>query len=406
MVFPDDVILGVKHRYEGIWMYLTDERQKRIWAATEARELGHGGLKVLSDITGLTDATITKGMKELSHPEDVDLTRIRKPGGGRKPVTEKYPGIEKEVEAIVGGSTFGNPENPLSYTTKSLRTIQLLLSDKGYEIGHDTVGRLLEELGYSLQLNQKMLQVNEPHPDRNTQFEYINAKSRQFLDCGDPVISVDTKKKELVGNFKNNGRTYNLEKHPTKVLDHDFPLEELGKVAPFGVYDIGRNLGFVNLGVSGDTGAFAVESISRWWLTVGKNTYPDAGRIYVNCDAGGSNGYRPRLFKLKLQEFANQSGLDVHVSHFPTGTSKWNKIEHRLFCFISRNWRGQPLVSIEHVIDLIGSTTTRKGLKVICVKDDNFYKTGIKVSDEDFNRINIKRDKTCPDWNYVISPVK
>jgi len=218
------------------------------------------------------------------------------------------------------------------------------------------------------------------------------------------VISIDAKKKELVGNFKNNGSVYNKSKNPTKVLDHDFPLKELGKVTPYGVYDISRNEGFVNLGISKDTAEFAIESVSRWWLTVGKNTYPEARRLYVNCDGGGSNGARNRLFKLQLQEFADQSHIEVHISHFPPGTSKWNKIEHRLFCYISSNWRGQPLISIETIIDLIGSTTTTTGLKVICVKDDNSYEIGIKVSDADFEKINIVRAKTCPDWNYVICP--
>ena len=268
------------------------------------------------------------------------------------------------------------------------------------------VANILEELGYSLQLNQKMLQVGEEHPDRDNQFKYINSKTKQFLESGDPVISIDAKKKELVGNFKNNGRTYNEKKSPTKVLDHDFPLKELGKVIPYGIYDVNRNEGFVNLGISKDTSEFAVESISRWWLTVGKNTYPNAPRLYINCDGGGSNGVRTRLFKLQLQEFANQSGLKVHVSHFPPGTSKWNKIEHRLFCYISSHWRGQPLISIEAIIDLIGSTTTTSGLKVICIRDENTYKIGIKVSDADFERINIEKESTCPEWNYIISSNK
>ena len=244
--------------------------------------------------------------------------------------------------------------------------------------------------------------IKKKHPDRNTQFEYINSKVKQFLESGDPVISIDARKKELTGNFKNNDRAYNEKKNPAKVLDHDFPLKELGKVPPYGIYDINRNEGFVNLGISKDASEFAVESISRWWLSVGKNTYPNASRLYINCN----NGARNKLFKLQLQEFTNYSDLEVHVSYFPPGTTKWNKIEHRLFCYISSHWRRQPLISIEATIDLIGSITTTSGLKVICVKDENTYKIGVKVSDDDFEKINIKKETTYPDWNYIISPNK
>jgi hypothetical protein len=382
---------------------LLNEKQLRRYLGSEAESLGFGGIAVLSRISGKSRNTIVTGMKE-NNEVDNNADRIRKSGGGRKSIKEKYPKIVNEIKSIVSASTFGNPENPLTYTTKSTRKIKQLLNKKNYEIGHNVVGNILEELGYSLQLNQKMLQVGEEHPDRNIQFEFINTKAMKFIKSGDPVISVDAKKKELIGNFKNNGKAYNQKKRPTKVLDHDFPLNELGKVTPYGVYDINKNEGFVNLGISKDTSEFAVESISRWWLTVGKNTYPESTRLYINCDSGGSNGYKNKFFKLQLQEFANQSKLKVHLSHFPPGTSKWNKIEHRLFCYISSHWRGQPLISIETVVDLIGSTTTTTGLKVVCVKDDNVYEIGIKVSDKDFAKINIKKEKTCPDWNYVISP--
>ena len=325
---------------------LLNEKQLRRYLGSEAEALGFGGIAIISKISGKSRNTIVAGMKENGMPEE-NPERVRKSGGGRKSVKEKYPEIMGEIKSIVSGSTFGNPENPLAYTTKSTRKIKQALNERKYEIGHNVVADILEELGYSLQLNQKMLQVGEEHPDRNTQFEYINSKAKQFLESGAPVISIDAKKKELVGNFKNNGRAYNEKKNPTKVLDHDFPLKELGKVTPYGIYDRNRNEGFVNLGVSKDTSEFAVESISRWWLTVGKNTYPNASRLYINCDGDGSNGTRNKLFKLQLQEFANHSGLEVHVSHFPPGTSKWNKIEHRLFCYISSHWRGQPLISIE-----------------------------------------------------------
>jgi hypothetical protein len=386
-------------------MPILNEKQLRRYLGSEAEALGFGGIAIVSKISGKSRNTIVAGMKENSMPDE-SPQRVRRSGGGRKAVKEKYPEIVAEIEHIVSACTFGNPENPLAYTTKSTREIKRALNEREYEIGHNVVADILDELGYSLQLNQKMIQVGEEHPDRNIQFEYINGKARQFLESGDPVISIDAKKKELVGNFKNNGRTYNEKKNPTKVLDHDFPLKELGKVTPYGIYDINRNEGFVNLGISKDTSEFAVESISRWWLTVGKNTYPNASKLYINCDGGGSNGARNKLFKLKLQEFVNQSNLEVHVSHFPPGTSKWNKVEHRLFCYISNHWKGQPLISIEAIIDLIGSTTTTSGLKVICVKDENAYEIGIKVSDDDFEKINIKRETTCPDWNYIISSNK
>jgi transposase len=388
-----------------LMMPLLNEKQLRRYLASEAEVLGRGGIATIARISGKSRNTIVAGIKENSVQAD-DAGRVRRSGGGRKSIKEKHPEIAEKIECIVSGSTFGSPENPLSYTTKSTRKIQSILNEQDYEIGHNVVANILEELGYSLQLNQKMLQVGEEHPDRDTQFKFINDKAKRWLQEGDPVISIDAKKKELVGNFKNAGATYRRKQSPTKVLDHDFPLKDPGKVTPFGVYDISKNEGFVNLGISKDTAEFAVESVARWWLTVGKNTYPDARRLYVNCDGGGSNGSRNRLFKLQIQEFANQSRLDVHVSHFPPGTSKWNKVEHRLFCYISSHWRGQPLISVETIIDLIGSTTSTTGLKVICVRDDNTYEVGIKVSDDDFAKINLERAEICPDWNYIIRPAK
>jgi len=384
-------------------MPLLDEKQLRRYLGSEAEALGYGGIAIVAQISGKARNTIVAGIKENKSGEN-SAVGIRKAGGGRKPIREKHPEIAKVIENIVSDSTFGNPENPLTYTTKSTRKIKQILNEQGYEIGHNVVGDILEELGYSLQLNQKMLQIGEEHPDRNMQFEFINEKAKRFLKAGIPVISIDAKKKENLGNFINKGRIYRKNKDPLKVLDHDFPIKELGKVTPYGVYDISRNEGFVNLGVSKDTAEFAVESISRWWLTLGKNTYPEASVLYINCDAGGSNGYKNRLFKLQLQEFADQSNLVVHVSHLPPGTSKWNKIEHRMFCYISSHWKGQPLINVETVITLIGSTTTTTGLKIICVKDDSVYELGLKVSDEDFENICIKNERTCPLWNYSISP--
>ena len=382
-----------------------NEKQLRQYLGSEAEALGRGGIAIISKVSGKARNTIVAGMKENRSGQD-NTGRIRKAGGGRKPINVKYPGISKEIESIVTDTTFGNPENPLTYTTKSTRKIKQILNEKNYEVGYDVVAKILKELGYSLQLNQKMLQVGEEHPDRDKQFQFINSKAKRFLKAGFPVISIDAKKKENIGNFINNGRTYRKKKEPIKVLDHDFPIEELGKVTPYGIYDIGKNEGFVNLGVSSDTSEFAVESISRWWLTLGKNTYPETTKLYINCDGGGSNGCKTKLFKFQLQQFANQSGLKVHVSHFPPGTSKWNKIEHRMFCYITSNWKGQPLISIETVIQLIGSTTTTTGLKIICIKDDTVYKIGIKVSDKDFASIKIKNVSAMPAWNYIISPNK
>jgi len=381
---------------------LLDEKQKRIYLAVEAEGLGYGGLKAVHELTGISKTTIIRGKKELQEGT-VDSERIRRSGGGRKTIKQKYGSIEEEIEKIVGEDTLGNPEKIIFWTTKSLRNIEKTVREKGFTISHDTIGNLLKEMGYSLQQNQKMLQTGKPHPDRNAQFEHINKKCAEFMQQGQPVISVDTKKKEMVGNFKSSGAEYSQKKHPTKVLDHDFPIKELGKVAPYGIYDISRNEGFVNLGVSHDTAEFAVESILRWWQTLGRNTYPDACKLYINSDSGGSNGARSRLWKRQLQELANITGLEIHVSHLPPGTSKWNKIEHRMFCFISKNWRGRPLISIETVIELISNTTTSKGLKIKCVKDNNKYELGTIVTDEEFAGINIEKDAFHGDWNYKIS---
>jgi len=386
-------------------MPLLDERQLRRYLGSEEEALSHGGITTVSRISSKERNTIFAGMQENRRGED-DVGKVRRPCGRRKALKEKHPEIPELIERAVSDETFGSPGNPLTYTTKSTRKIKLILNGQGYEIGHNVVADILEEQGYSLQLNQKMLQVGEGRPDRNEQFEFINGKARRFLESGDPVISIDAKKKENVGNFINHGRPCAKSKSPTKVWDHDFPIKELGKVVPYGIYDISRNEGFVNLGVSKDTAEFAVESISRWWLTLGANTYPKATRLFINCDGGGSNGSRSRLFKLKLQEFADQSSLEVHVSHFPPGTSKWNKIEHKMFCYITSHWRGQPLISVEAVVTLIGSTTTTAGLRIICVKDERAYELGVKVSDEDLVNLKIKNEPTCPTWNYLISPRK
>jgi transposase len=385
---------------------LLDEKQKRIFLALEAESIGYGGVKLIHEITGVSQTTIIKGKKELELGEISPDVRIRKKGGGRKRITQKYEDIVDEIEKIVANDTYGDPERVLTWTTKSLRNITTVLQEKGYEISHDTVGNILKEMDYSLQQNQKQLQHGEPHPDRNEQFKYINKKCYEFIEQGLPVISVDTKKKELIGNFKNGGAEYSKKGEPVKTLAHDFLIKKLGKVAPYGIYDVSRNEGFVNLGISSDTSEFAVESILRWYQTVGVNTYPSAKELYITCDNGGSNGSTRKLWKKQLQEMANITGLSIHVSHFPSGTSKWNKIEHRMFCFISKNWRGQPLVTIETVVNLISSTTTSKGLKVVCIVDKNKYELGIKVTDEELAAINIVRDDFHGDWNYVIHPIE
>lgn len=360
---------------------LLDERQRRIYLAVEAQSYGWGGISRVSEISGVAPFTIRQGIAELNGEEPSKPTdRLRAAGGGRKKLETSMPDLDEHILQIVDGSTYGNPEKVLSYTTMSLRAIQ--------------------------QNNQKMLQVGDPHPDRNQQFEFINNKSARFLKQGLPVISVDTKKKENIGNFKNNGQEYRKSGDPLKVWDHDFPILELGKVAPYGVYVLNDNTGFVNLGTDHDTAEFAAESILRWWTTVGQNTFPNADKIYINCDNGGSNGSRLHLWKYELQQLANITGLEINVSHFPPGTSKWNKIEHRLFCYISKTWQGQPLIDIETVVQLISSTTTSKGLKVICQVDNNKYALGQKISDEEYNKIRLFPGKTLGDWNYIIKPQK
>ena len=397
-----------------------NEREKRLVAASIASILGYGGITRTSKLCNLSRVAITDGIKELndasSEKADNDSAencqqeisnRIRRPGAGRKKKTDTIPNLLETIEKIVQGSTYGDPERVLYWTTLGLYDItKILKEDYGISISHTLVSSILDDLHYSKQLNQKMMQVGSQHPDRNAQFEHINVTAKEFLDSGDPVISVDTKKKENIGNFKNNGAEYRKSGDPRKVLDHDFPIKELGKVAPYGIYVINNNTGFVNLGTDHDTGEFAVESIRIWWNTIGKYSFPDSKRIYINCDGGGSNGSRNKLWKTELAALAQETGLDIFVSHFPPGTSKWNKVEHRLFCYISKNWQGRPLIDIETTVNLISSTTTEKGLKVTCVVDNNDYAPGIKVSDEQLNRVDIEYLNDLNKWNYKISGFK
>jgi transposase len=384
-------------------MPLLNERALRQYLALEAKGIGHGGISEISKFAGVSRTTITLGCKEIEQTaEKKNTSGIRNKGGGRKKIVERHDNIREELEKLLDSDTFGNPENPLRWTTKSLRNLSDELKRKGLNVGYVTVGKILESMEYSLQVNKKCLQIGESHVDRNAQFEFINSKVKEFINDNQPVISVDTKKKENIGNFKNSGVEYCPKGSPNEVLDHDFPIKELGKVSPYGIYDIDKNTGYVNLGISSDTAEFAVQSIQNWWEQMGKVVYPHATKLYIACDSGGSNGSRTRLWKIKLQEFALMSGLDIHVSHFPPGTSKWNKIEHKMFCFISKNWRGKPLISTEVVVNLIASTTTAKGLKIMCEIDNNHYEKGIKISDDELQSINITKADFRGDWNYSI----
>ena len=379
-----------------------NEAQKRLFLASEAISYGRGGISEIERISGVTRKTIRKGIAEINIGKAPN-ERIRNDGGGRKSIETTHPNIEDEIRRLIDGSTYGDPERILSYTTESLRKIETELSNRGIKIGRTAISKILDSMNYSRQQNQKMQQVGEPHPDRNAQFEHINKTAAKYLVAGNPVISVDTKKKENIGNFASKGSEYRNKKDPRKVLDHDFPIEELGKISPYGVYNLNSNTGFVNVGTSHDTSEFAVESISRWWESVGKRTFPNSKKIYITCDSGGSNGCRVRMWKYQLHQFANRTGLEVEVSHFPRGTSKWNKVEHRLFCYISKNWQGKPLVDVQTAVDLIGATRTTTGLEVICVRDDTEYKLARKVSDKDFETINISKIKPFEMWNYIIS---
>ncbi len=379
-----------------------DEKQKRLYLGSEAKKIGYGGNSIISKLSNVSRPTIIQGIKELALPladikKNVVKTRVK--GGGRKKLTVKNDKLLEALESLVEPVTRGCPESPLRWTCKSIRTIESELKKQGYIIGKTVVGELLHELGYSLQSNSKMLEGNQ-HIDRNAQFEYINNLSNRFLERNMPVISVDTKKKELIGNYKNNGKEYRPKKDPREVEGHDFGTE---KATP-GVYDIGENNGFVNVGKSCDTGEFAVESIRKWWNCMGKLTYPNQRKLLINADGGGSNGYRLHLWKKELQNFSNQTNMQITVCHFPPGTSKWNKIEHRLFSQISLNWKGIPLESYEIVVNLIGSVKTTKGMRVIAELDEHKYQKGIKVSKSDIEKINIKRHLFHGEWNYTILP--
>ena len=381
-----------------------NERSRRIYAATEARALGYGGIAAVARVSGLARSTIARGVREIrGESPSADPLRIRHPGGGRKSLVERDSRLWEDLESLVDPGTRGDPESPLRWTSKSLRQLADELQRMGHSIGYHSVGHLLESAGYSLQANRKTREGKD-HPDRNAQFEYINQRVITHQRSTQPVISVDGKKKELVGEFKNTGREWRPKGHPRPVRVHDFMIKENGKATPYGVYDLTRNEGWVSLGIDHDTAAFAVQSIRRWWRTMGRRAYPKARSLLITADAGGSNASRTRLWKWELQRLADETGLSLSVCHFPPGTSKWNKIEHRLFSFISRNWRGRPLESLAVIVNLIGSTRTRQGLKVRCEIDPGCYPKGRKINDAQMATLNLKRNDFHGDWNYTLHP--
>lgn len=404
MVTIEDKI-NIGSKYFALQQVL-DERARRLWAATEARALGFGGVSLVANQTGLARSTIHRGLGELEQIESgnyfdiAQLDRIRKPGAGRKPLIEIYPGIAETLESLIE-PTRGDPESPLRWTCKSTRRLAKELTRQGYPVSPRKVAALLCQMGYSLQANRKTREgIN--HPDRNAQFEYIYESIRKFNRSGQPVISVDTKKKELIGDFSNVGKEYRKKGEPVETRMHDFPDKKLGKAIPYGVYDIESNEGWVNIGINHDTAQFAVNSICKWWQEMGQHRFPRSTRLLITADAGGSNGWRTRLWKVALQELANEIDLNLTVNHFPPGTSKWNKIEHRLFSFITQNWRGKPLYDLQTVVNLISSTTTRAGLIVKSAIDNNYYEKGIKVSDEELEQVKLKQHEFHGEWNYTI----
>ncbi|MBF0516914.1 MAG: ISAzo13 family transposase [Nitrospirae bacterium] len=384
-----------------------DEQSRRIWAAVEAKALGRGGVSSVSRATGLSRTTIHDGIKSLTQSVGVlpkGKKRIRSLGGGRKPVIQHDPTVLAELERLLDPVTLGNSESPLSWTCKSVRQLAVALQNRGHTIGRQKVAQLLADMGYSLQANRKIKEGSH-HPDRDAQFNYINEQVSIFQQRQQPVVSVDTKKKELVGDFKNIGRDWQPEVQPEPVAVHDFFDKQLGKVNPYGVYDQGANTGCVSVGTDNDTAEFAVESIRRWWQKMGFEGYPNATTLLLTADCGGSNGYRVRLWKVALQALANETGLSISVCHFPPCTSKWNKIEHRMFCHISMNWRGKPLTSHEVIVNLVGSTTTTTtGLTIKAELDTGAYSKGIKISDEELDNINLTKAAFHGEWNYIIAP--
>ena len=380
-----------------------DERRRRLWAAAEARSAGRGGIAAVARATGMSEETIRRGVRELESGERLGPGRVRRPGGGRRPLTETDATLLEDLERLVEDDTRGDPELPLRWTARSVRNLADGLRELGHQVHFTTVAKLLRDLGYSLQANQKTREGSS-HPDRDAQFQHINEQVGAALQAGEPVISVDTKKKELVGDFKAVGRELRPKGSPTPVRVHDFKDPELGKAIPYGVYDLAADTGWVAVGIDHDTAQFAVASIRGWWEQLGRERHPHASSLTITADCGGSNGYRTRLWKTELQTLADESGLEIRVCHFPPGTSKWNKIEHRLFSFISQNWRGKPLISHQVIISLIAATSTRTGLDVYAQLDERTYPKNVKVSDAQLAAINLQGDPFHPEWNYTIKP--
>jgi transposase len=388
-------------KFEAILPHL-DERQRRLLIGAEAQSLGHGGIRAVARAAGVREATVSVGVRELDSGQ-APLGRVRRPGAGRKRVVDRNPAVRKALLTLVEPDVRGDPMSPLRWTTKSTRKLAEQLTRQGHRISADTVGDLLREEGFSLQSNAKTLEGKQ-HPDRDAQFHYLNEQARDHQDGQAPVISVDTKKKELVGPFKNNGREWEPRGEPMRVGTHDFPDRELGRAVPYGIYDVAANTGWVNVGTDHDTAAFAVESIRRWWNGAGQAAYPTARRLLITADAGGSNGYRTRTWKTELARFAAEAALAITVCHLPPGTSKWNRIEHRLFSHITMNWRGRPLTSHEVIVESIAATTTKTGLTVHAELDTNAYPTGIQVSDDEIAALPITRHRFHGDWNYTLHP--
>jgi hypothetical protein len=399
------VIARIQTKYRSLEPEM-DERMQRQWAAAEARDVGWGGITAVAEATGMSRTTITAGLRELMLPVEErveEASRIRRPGGGRKLVTEIDPGLLAALEALIQPTTRGDPESPLRWTCKSTEKLADELTRQNHPVRARTVARLLREVGYSLQGNRKTREGSS-HPDRNAQFEFINASVQRFVKRGQPAISVDAKKKEKVGDFKNGGQEWFPQGEPEDVRVYDFLIKSLGKATPYGVYDLLQNQGWVSVGIDHDTAQFAVNSIRRWWREMGEQRFPRARELLITADGGGSNSSRSRLWKVSLQELADELGIRLFVCHFPPGTSKWNKIEHRLFSFITKNWRARPLVNLEVIVNLIASTTTRTGLIVKAALDTNRYPDKIKVTDEELRRVRVKRNEFHGEWNYTLLP--
>ncbi len=394
--------IELKQKLDSVWPLL-DERTRRLLAANEAASLGFGGISVVHRACGLSRRSIAQGIREIQDGVAPAKGNIRRSGGGRKSITVSDPHLLEALEKMIDSQTRGDPQSPLRWICKSTRAIAKQLSKKRHPVSHMKVAQLLHDLKFSLQSNRKTEEGSD-HPDRDAQFRHINTAVKKSLKQGLPVISVDTKKKELIGNYDNAGQQWLPAKQPINVQGHDFPNPQVPRAYPYGIYDLARNAGFVNVGTDHDTGEFAVASIRGWWRHEGKKIYPGAQKLLITADGGGSNGSRLRLWKLELQKLADETGLSISVCHFPPGTSKWNKVEHRLFSFITSNWRGEPLRDYETIVNLIARTTTVKGLKVTCKLDRRKYPTGRKISDEEMKRVNVERNKFHGEWNYVIKP--